>query len=270
MTCDVDNGETNRRYGIANMLILVTFLFASLAPAYAQPPFGAVGGPGPAASPRDSAPWDIQGQWVSIVNEDWRWRMVTPPPGDFPGLPLNQAGRALANEWDPSQDGACETYGAAGLMRIPTRLRISWDGDDVIVIETDAGRQTRRLEFSDEATPGPRSLQGFSQAEWTRPQGARGLFGPRGGAGAQPEGYLTVSTDNLLPGWLRRNGVPYSEQTKMTEHFDRFPAPDGSEWLMVTTIVDDPRYLSQPYVTSTHFRREDDRSGWNPTDCGTR
>jgi hypothetical protein len=62
--------------------------------------------------------------------------------------------------------------------------------------------------------------------------------------------------------------VPYSDSTEMTEHFDRFAGPDGEEWLMVTTIVDDPVYLSQPYITSTHFRRESDRAGWNPTACG--
>ena len=142
-------------------------------------------------------------------------------------------------------------------------------GDDVIVVRSDAGRQTRRLEFSADATPGAPSLQGFSQAAWQRPASARGLFGPRGGgAGGPPGGYLVVTTHNLLPGWLRRNGVPYSEQTGITEYFDRFAAPNGDEWLIVTTVVDDPVYLSQPYITSTHFRREDDRSGWNPTDCG--
>jgi len=234
----------------------------------AQPPFGGPGGRGGPQSPRDSAPFDLTGQWVSIVNEDWRWRMVTPPPGDFPGLPLSPAGRELANAWDPATDGACEAYGAAGLMRMPTRLRIRWDGDETVVIETDAGRQTRTLEFADSATPGAPSLQGFSHAEWTRSPGGRSLFTPPGGGGGPSGGYLTVTTDNLLPGWLRRNGVPYSENTVMTEHFDRFTAPDGSEWLMVTTIVDDPRYLSQPYITSTHFRQEPDRSGWNPTTCG--
>lgn len=235
-------------------------------PASAQP-FGGRGAGGAPPSPREAAPFDMAGQWVSIVNEDWRWRMVTPPPGDFPGLPLSQAGRQLANAWDPARDGACEAYGAAGLMRMPTRLRIDWSGDDVIVIESDAGRQTRRLEFAADAMPGERSLQGFSRAEWERPVGGRGLFGGRG-AGGPPGGYLVVTTNNLLPGWLRRNGVPYSEETVMTEYFDRFAGPDGDEWLMVTTIVDDPVYLSQPYITSTHFRRESDRSGWNPTDCG--
>jgi hypothetical protein len=233
----------------------------------AQPPFGGLGG-GAQQAPRDAAPFDLTGQWVSIVNEDWRWRMVTPPPGDFPGLPLSPAGRELANAWDPSQDGACEAYGAAGLMRMPTRLRIDWEGDDVIVIETDAGRQTRRLEFSAGTASRTPSLQGFSRAQWDRPAGGRGLFGPRGGpSGAVQGGYLRVTTSNLAPGWLRRNGVPYSAETVMTEYFDRFRAPNGDEWLMVTTIVDDPLYLSQPYVTSTHFRRESDRSGWNPADC---
>jgi hypothetical protein len=237
-------------------------------PASAQPPFGGRGGGAP-QSPREAQPFDLTGQWVSIVNEDWRWRMVTPPPGDFPGLPLSQAGRQIANAWDPALDGACEAFGAAGLMRMPTRLRIDWDGDDTLVIETDAGRQTRRLEFSDDAVRREPSLQGISRARWDRPAGGRGLFAPRGaGPGGAPGGHLVVTTDNLLPGWLRRNGVPYSDATVMTEHFDRFAGPNGDEWLMVTTIVDDPVYLSQPYITSTHFRRENDRSGWKPTDCG--
>ena len=255
--------------GMRPVARLMAFVLALVcAPLSAQPPPGGFGNNAQQV-PRDAAPFDLTGQWVSIVNEDWRWRMVTPPPGDFPGLPLSQAGRELANAWDPSEDGACETYGAAGLMRMPTRLRIDWDGDDAIVIETDAGRQTRRLVFSAETASGPPSLQGFSRARWERPAGAGGLFGARGGRGGGPQGgYLRVTTSNLLGGWLRRNGVPYSAETVMTEYFDRFAAPNGDEWLMVTTIVDDPVYLSQPYITSTHFRRERDSSKWNPTDCG--
>jgi hypothetical protein len=255
-------------WGLAATIVLLAAAFAS-SPVSAQP-FGGFGRGGAPQSPRAAAPFDMTGQWVSIVNEDWRWRMVTPAPGDFPGLPLSQAGRELANAWDPSQDGSCEAYGAAGLMRMPTRLRIDWSGDDVIVIETDAGRQTRRLDFGADAAPGEPSLQGFSRAEWERPVGGgRGQFAARGrGAGGPPGGYLVVTTNNLSPGWLRRNGVPYSDETVMTEYFDRFASPQGEEWLMVTTIVDDPVYLNQPYITSTHFRRESDLSGWNPTDCG--
>src|SRR4030095_3182479 len=95
----------------------------------------------PPASPRDAAPIDLTGQWVAIVNEDWRWRMVTPPKGDYASVPLNAEGRRVADTWEPTKDGACEAYGAAALLRMPTRLRIHWDGDQRLVLETDAGRQ---------------------------------------------------------------------------------------------------------------------------------
>jgi hypothetical protein len=76
-----------------------------------------------------------------------------------------------------------------------------------------------------------------------------------------------VRTTQLAPGWLRRNGVPYSDQTTVTEYFDRFAAPDAAEWLVVTSIVEDPVYLNGPFITSSHFRREPDASNWNPSSC---
>jgi len=218
----------------------------------------------PNLAPREAAPFDLTGQWVAIVNEDWRYRMMTAPPGDYVGLPLNAAGRRIADAWDPADDGACEAYGAAGLMRMPTRLRIAWDGDDALIVETDAGEQRRRLLFGD-SDPGPRSLQGHSIARWTRAAAAPGLF-PRS-AGPPTSGYLEVVTTNLSPGWLRRNGVPYSADAVLTEYFDRFQAPNGDEWLMVTSIVEDPAYLTQPLVTSSHFRRESDSGNWNLEPC---
>jgi hypothetical protein len=224
----------------------------------------------PVQTPREAAPIDLTGQWVAIVNEDWRWRMVTPPKGDVASVPLNDEGRRVAGEWDPAGDGSCLAYGAAALLRMPTRLRIRWEGDDVLVIETDAGRQTRRLYFTaPEPAPAP-SLQGNSVARWVLPPpppGGRGL----GGAGVgtvRTGGYLDVRTTALTGGWLRRNGVPYSEDATLTEYFARFAAPNGAEWLMVTTIVDDPRYLNQRYVTSNHFRREPEGGRWNPRACG--
>ena len=227
--------------------------------------------PAPPKSPREAAPIDLTGQWVAIVNEDWRWRMVTPPKGDYASVPLNDEGRRVADQWDPSQDGACEAYGAAALLRMPTRLRIRWQGDDELVIETDAGRQTRALDFVAPAAGAPRSLQGQSTAKWTTPPqagGGPGLAGAGGGP-VQTGGYLAVNTSNLLPGWLRRNGVPYSEDAAVTEYFARFAAPNGDEWLMVTTIVDDPRYLTQRFIVSNHFRREAEGGRWNPRPCGS-
>jgi hypothetical protein len=241
-------------------------LFSSVAGA--QPPRG----PATPQNPREGAPVDLTGQWVAIVNEDWRWRMVTPPKGDYASVPLNDEGRRVADQWTEAQDGACEAYGAAALLRLPTRLRIRWDGNERLVLETDAGRQTRHLDFGAPAAGVARSLQGQSTAKWVTPPraaGGPGLVGTGGGP-AQRGGYLEVKTTNLSGGWLRRNGVPYSEDAEVTEYFARFAAPNGDEWLMVTTIVDDPRYLTQRFIVSNHFRREPNGGQWNPTACGAR
>lgn len=233
---------------------------------------------GPPRPAREAAPFDMTGHWVSIVNEDWRWRMVTPPKGDYTSLTmLSPQGRALADDWDPAQDGSCKAYGAAGLLRMPTRLHIEWESDEILKLATDAGLQTRLLRFRGAASaaqsgagtaatpaPGPPSLQGDSTAEWQLPM-RRGP--PRSGAAPPPGGSLKVVTTNLSPGWLRRNGVPYSERTTLTEYFDRFEAPNGDQWLVATTIVEDPVYLTGRFVTSSHFKREPDDSNWNPKPC---
>jgi hypothetical protein len=225
---------------------------------------GRGGGP---QTPQASAPIDITGTWVAIVNEDWRWRMVTPPKGDYASVPLNPEGRKVADSWDASKDGLCEAYGAAGLMRIPTRLNIAWENANTIRIDTDAGQQTRRLLFDATQKPsGPPSLQGHSIAEWERAGGGRGGGGGRGNAAAQG-GNLKVVTTNMRGGWLRKNGVPYSENAVLTEYFDRFAAPGGDEWLVVTSIVSDPKYLTAEFVTSTHFKKEPNNSKFAPAPC---
>jgi hypothetical protein len=235
-------------------------LFAASA-VLAQPP--AAPQAQPPKSPRESAAIDLTGQWVSIVNEDWRWRMVTPPKGDYTSVqPLNAAGRAVADRWEASEDGSCRAYGAAGLMRMPTRLRIDWEGDDVIMVRTDAGEQVRRFEFNPKIEGAP-SLQGHSVASWQRTVPPPGP--PRGPP--PPGGSLKVVTNKLVAGWLRKNGVPYSADTTLTEYYDRFAGPNGDEWLVVTTIVEDPQYLTGRFITSSHFRREKDRSKWNPKPC---
>jgi hypothetical protein len=245
-----------------------------IAAAIGQPASAQRGGgppPGPPQSPWASAPIDLTGYWVSIVNEDWRWRMVTPPKGDTSSVPLNAEGTKVANAWDPATDGSCLAYGAAGLMRIPTRLHITWENENTLKIETDAGQQTRRLLF-DPAAPAPaqKTLQGLSRAQWER-VGVGGRGAPGGGAVGpitNPRGGdLKVLTNNLTAGWLRKNGVPYSDNATMTEYYDRFAAPNGDEWLVVTTIVTDPRFLNTDFITSTHFRREPSGAKWDPTPC---
>ena len=219
-------------------------------------------------TPRTAAPYDITGYWVSYVTEDWRWRMVTPAKGDYISIPLSDDGRKVAFAWDPKSDGSCRAYGAAGLMHIPTRLNITWQGDEVLKVESDAGQQTRLLRFSPKADAGPRSLQGFSVAEWEL-MGVAGP-GPGGGGGrggGAPPRALKVTTTNLLEGWLRKNGVPYSDQTTLVEHWDRAAFPNGDVWLTVSQYVNDPKYLTGEYTTSMHFKREPDGSKWRPSPC---
>lgn len=252
-----------RGRALAGALAVGLIVAAIEADALAQRGRGAGPGPQAAQSPQASAPIDLTGYWVSIVNEDWRWRMVTPLTGDTASVPLNAEGLKVAKSWDPATDGSCLAYGAAGLLRMPTRLHITWENENTLRIDTDAGTQTRRLLFNTTASPPTvKSLQGFSRAEWER-------VAIRGGArGAAPVGgNLKVVTTNLAGGWLRKNGVPYSEQATVVEYFDRFAAPGNSEWLVITTAVTDPKYLTQEFVTSTHFRREPDGSKWDPTAC---
>lgn len=237
---------------------------------------GGRGGRGAAALPpgRAAAPVDLTGTWVSLVTEDWQWRMMTPPKGDTAAVPLNAAGMAAANAWDPAQDGRCEAYGVGGIMRMPTRLKISWQDDLTLKIETDAGQQTRLLHFAapgaDLTTAqGPRTLQGYSAAEWQRSGGTIDAFMERGigAAPGQTWGSLKVTTTNMLPGWLRRNGVPYSQNATITEHYTRISNREAGDYFVVTTIVEDPQYLQRPFITSSNFKKEANDAKWSPTPC---
>ncbi len=252
--------------------ILVAVVAASIlgADAYAQR-----GGPPTPISPRAGAAVDLTGQWVSLITEDWRYRQFTPPKGDYGGLPLLPSARKIADSWDPLRDEAageqCKAYGAAGLLRLPTRVRISWNDDATLKVETDAGTQTRLFQFG--ATPtdaGGKTAgadwQGVSTATWDYPQAA---FAARGG-GRAPGGSLKVVTVKMRPGYLRRNGIPYSENAVLTEYFDRFEVPGGDALLVVTAEVVDSEYLATPYWTSQQFKRESDASRWQPTPCASR
>jgi hypothetical protein len=228
--------------------------------------FAQFGGPPPPPPrpARNVAPIDLTGQWVSIVTEDWRFRMVVPPKNDYPGLPLTAAARAAADAWDPQADlaagNACRAYGVGGIMRMPTRLRVSWDDESTLEIATDAGRQERKLHFDGTTPPtGAPTWQGKSTAEWEMH-----TAGPR-----QPpvNGTMKVVTTGMRAGYFRKNGVPYSEDAVLTEYFDLQRMHDGTEWLVVLSILDDPANFFTPVITSTNFRRESDRRGWNPEDC---
>ena len=259
------------------------------------------GPPGPPLTARQAAPIDLTGSWVAVVTEDWRWRMVTPPKGDVSSIPVNGEGRKAAMAWDAAADAAsgneCRAFGVGGIMRQPGRLRISWQDPSTLKLEFDAGTQTRILTFDRAVQPGgEKTWQGFSRAEWEGPgigrgpeappgpgagpagppvpggggQGLRGGPPPRGAAALRLGGSLKVVTTNFKGGYLRKNGVPYSEQATITEYFHRLPThPNGDDWLNVVTVVENPRYLAQPFYTSTNFRREADAAKFAPSPCKT-
>jgi hypothetical protein len=244
-------------------------LLAAPVSVFAQGGRGGGRGVQPPQSPKDAAPEDLTGYWVAIVTEDWRFRMITPPKGDYASVPLNAEARKVADAWDPAKDEAageaCKSYGAAALMRVPGRLNITWADAKTLKIETDAGTQTRLFHFGGKAPEGgDQGWQGYSAAEWQIVAAGRGAeAGPRGGS-------LKVVTTKLKPGYLRKNGVPYSANTMLTEYYSRTMESNGDSWLIITTVVEDPTYLQQPFITSTHFKKQPDSKGWNPTPCSTR
>jgi hypothetical protein len=231
------------------------------------------GGPpaGPPPTPKAAAPVDLTGYWVSVVNEDWRFRMVPPAKGDYQSVPMNAEGIKTADAWDPAKDEAageqCKYYGAAAIMRNPGILHITWQDDNTLRVEMDAGTQTRLLHFGNWKAPGGEpTWQGDSSAQWEMPRAGRGPGPPE----KPKSGNLKVITTHMRAGYLRKNGVPYSANALLTEYYDVIQGVDGNPWLAVTSVVDDPRYLLVPFITSSNFKKLADGSGWDPTPCSAR
>ena len=222
------------------------------------------GGPAAPRTAKAAALYDITGYWVSVVSEDWRFRMITPPKGDYTGITLNAAGRKVADAWDPAKDEAaeeqCKSYGAPSIMRMPGRLHITWQDDQTLKIDIDSGQQTRVLHFDAAESPGG-TWQGYSKAMWEMVPVGRGVT---------PVGSLKIVTTKFKPGYLRKNGVPYSANAILTEYLDRVNAPSGDAYLVVTSTIEDPSYLAQPFLTSSHYRKQSDSSGWRPAPCLSR
>jgi hypothetical protein len=209
---------------------------------------------GASATAKALAPVDLTGYWVAFVTEDWRFRMVTPRKGDYQAVPMTEQARKFADAWDPAADEAsgnqCKAYGAAAFMRLAARFHITWQDDNTLRVDSDSGMQSRLFHFnSPPSSLGERTWQGYSTAQWERPAA------------------LKVSTTNLRTGYLRKNGVPYSENAAVAEYFDVASLPNGGPLLLVTSIVDDPQFLRQPFTVSSQFKKEADGSKWDPTPC---
>jgi len=267
---------------VVPLLVVVAAVVAS-APARLDAQRGQAGraaGAGQAAppTPQAAAPIDLTGYWVSIIVDEWRFR-VTPQKGDILYLPLNAEARQTANAWDPAKDEAegkqCKAYGAVGVMQRPGRIHITWENPTTLKLETDAGTQTRLLHFgAPPADKGQPSWQGYSVAEWQLPGGAgRGRRGaPADDAQNRPAGVgsLKVVTTNMLPGYIRKNGVPYGGNAVQTEYFNRLTGQQNDVYIAVTATVDDPAYLTGPFIRTYTFKKLPDATGWDPTPCWNR
>jgi hypothetical protein len=253
--------------------LCATVVFAGVLAAHVSAQ-GRAAGPGRAGGPpsaRAGAPFDPTGYWVAIISEDWRWRMVTPAKGDVVSIPLSVEGFRVAEAWDPAKDEAageqCRAYGAPGLMRGPTRLHITWQDDNTLKIESDYGTQTRLLRFGGpeqgRGTQGSKTWQGVTTAQWIMAGGGRGRGGPR-------HGSIKSVTTQMRPGYLRKNGVPYSDRAVFTEYWDLQTETNGDQYLVDTNLVDDPVYLQTPWITALHFKKEPDGTKWDPSTCDAR
>jgi hypothetical protein len=255
------------------------------------------GGRGAAPPPpaKVQAPIDLTGYWTAVITEDWHQRMLTAEKGDFgtgapgavatpggrPGpsnIPYNPNGRKTALGWDPAKDEAegnqCKAYGAVGVLRQPTHLHVTWQDDNTLKMEADFGTQTRLFHFAPQAAgmgapamkAGPPageapSWQGYSVANWVVLGGKEGF---------DKGGNMGAVTTNLKPGYYYRNGMPYSGNAVLTEHFRVIDIPQSGQWLSFSSMVVDPEYLTQPYIVTYQFKKLADGSKWNPQPCAVR
>jgi len=251
------------------MLLGFTPLYAQQRPAKVRTAPKAVTATVPTDA-RQQAAFDATGYWVSLVTQNWRYRMVLPAHGDYAGIPINSRAEQFADAWNAASDVAagkqCEVYGAPNLMQIPERLHIGWQDDDTLRVDTDAGMQRRLLHFGDDAAAAAPSLQGYSVAQWQLFNLANSFGAPDDPAAGPRHGSLVVTTDHLLPGLLRKNGVPYGAGTKMSEYW-QLRTLDPDQWLTISTSVKDPEYLIGPYVYDSIFQREADGSQYDPSPC---
>ena len=179
------------------------------------------------AASRTNAPIDLTGYWVSLVTEDWRYRMLNAPKGDYYSIPLNAEGKRVADTWDPAKDIAegkqCLSYGAPNIMREPARLHITWVNDATLKVEIDAGKQTRLFLFgATRAHGGTDAARHLRWLEWQTPQSIRAYTSKISGARSEhtgirgrQHGLATAAAGHAQAG---RNfeGGDYSHQARVS------------------------------------------------------
>lgn len=246
------------------MRFAAALLFAIPLAVFAQGGQGR-GGPPPGAAAaqtgKAAAPVDLTGYWVSIVTEDWIERMSPDSPPSGTGGARGLGG--LRGQAAPAIDKPepCRVYGAAGSLRVPGRLHITWADDNTLKIEMDAGTQTRLLHFnSTAAPPGEKTLQGYSAATWEVAGAGRG---GRGVPAARPWGSLNVVTTGLKGGYLLSSRSSYSDNAVLTEYFSKH-SDFGVEYFTVTAFIQDG---AATRATSSTFKKEASAAKFKPSAC---
>jgi glyoxylase-like metal-dependent hydrolase (beta-lactamase superfamily II) len=191
---------------------------------------------------------DFTGAWDHpglFGQEDFNDRGRGPEIGDFLGLPLNEAGmrkaESYSGSWLSVPEHQCTPHPAAYQMWGPNTLVVNSQFDSVRrvveAIRLDGTFGIDRIVWMDgRPHPVPEALhtfQGFSTGRWLGDS-------------------LVVETTHMKAGWLRRNGTPTSERATMLEYFTRF-----DDYLLVTTIVDDPVYFAEPFIRTTEYLPQD-------------
>lgn len=193
---------------------------------------------------------DFTGEWAPRFHEDEPERVPGPELGDYLGIPINEAARLRAASWEASiqtlAEWQCRPHSADYIWRGPSPLRISKEIDpvtrQVTAWHAEWLRSVDRAVYMDgrphPSANGPHTWGGFSTGKWDGD-------------------VLTIKTTHLKEGYVRRNGLPRSDVATMTEHWMR-----RGDVLTVVTIVNDPVYLTEPFIRSTEY--ELDLHQWVP------
>ncbi|HKH73634.1 MAG TPA: MBL fold metallo-hydrolase [Vicinamibacterales bacterium] len=202
-----------------------------------------------------SAQIDFSGEWAPRFWEDQPERVPGPELGDYLGIPISEAARRRADAWDASiqtlPEWQCRPHSADYIWRGPSNLRVSKEVDpvsrEITAFHAEWLRSVDRAIYLDGRPHPPadalHTWAGFSTARWDGDM-------------------LTVTVTHLKEGYLRRNGLPRSDKATLTEHWIR-----NGDLLTVMTIVNDPVYLTEPFVRTTDYEL-DLRQQVPPYPCG--
>lgn len=186
---------------------------------------------------------DLAGSWAAPRHEDIPERAPGPHPVDFTGLPLNQEGRARALAYSTSiismTERQCAPYTPAYLFYGPFGLNI-WNVTDpvngnVVAIKIGAWEDRAETTIWMDGRLHPSRDAYHSQAGFT--------------TGRWEGDVLVTRTTHMKAGYLRRNGAPSSDEAVLTAHYIRH-----GDLLTVVGIMEDPIYLTAPYVKTKNFR----------------